>query len=128
MSTALVQRLTTSRLIQFGLVGVLSTILDFCVYNLLLHAGVGVYLAGALGFLTGFANGYFFNSRYVFQKASSERAVKYLLISLGGLLITEAILHFLHVVAGLGPNVAKLGAVFVVFFWNYFLSKIWAFK
>jgi putative flippase GtrA len=109
-------------------VGALSTIIDLIVYNLLLRAGVHIYIAGAIGFFAGFTNGYFFNSRYVFYRASTERYVKYFLVSLGGLLITEMLLHELHLVLGMGQNPAKLVAVVVVFVWNYLLSKFWAFN
>ena len=51
---------------------------------------------------------------------------KYLIVSLGGFIITELLVNYLH--NGIGVNKAKLVAVVVVFFWNYGLSKVWAFK
>ncbi len=113
---------------RFGVVGIGSTAIDFLVYNALLGGGLGVYLAGGLGFMAGFVNGYFWNSRAVFKKSSPERAARYLLVSLGGLLLTELFLHFFHVQLGWSENVAKLGAVGIVFFWNYLLSSRWAFR
>lgn len=115
-------------ILRFAAVGGLSTALDFLVYNLFLKVGVGIYVAGALGFFAGFSNGYFWNSRVVFRKASPERYLKYFVISVGGLIITELLLHIFHVNLGLGENTAKLIAVIVVFFWNYGLSSMWAFK
>ncbi len=114
--------------VRFAGVGLLSTILDFIVLNLCLRAGASVYVAGFLGFFAGFTNGYLLNSRYVFAHASREAYGKYFIVSLGGLLLTELFLDIFHVRAGLSENGAKLIAVVVVFFWNYFLSKSWVFK
>lgn len=121
-------RISESRLIRFGVVGAVSTALDLAVYNLLLKLGVSVYIAGAVGFFAGFTNGYFFNSRYVFANASLDRYIKYLLVSLGGLLLTEFILWLLHGQLHFGTMVAKLGAIAIVFCWNYLLSSRWAFR
>jgi putative flippase GtrA len=113
-------------IVRFAAVGAVSTAIDLLVYNVLLTLGVHVLLAGALGFFAGFANGYFFNSRYVFQKGGSAQYLKYFTLSVGGLGITELILHFLH--EGIGENPAKLVAIGIVFFWNFLLSKYWAFR
>jgi putative flippase GtrA len=121
------RQLGQSSFLRFAGVGALSTVLDFVVLNVLIFAGASVYLAGALGFFAGFTNGYLLNSQYVFKKASRSAYVKYFLVSLGGLGITELLLHLFHVEWGLGANVAKLIAVVVVFFWNYGLSKYWVF-
>lgn len=123
-----VRQLSESPFLRFAGVGLLSTIIDFGVLNLLLKVGASIYIAGALGFFAGFSNGYFFNSRYVFKAASTARYVKYFVVSIGGLGITELLLDLFHVRLGLGANVAKAIAVVVVFFWNYVLSKFWAFS
>ena len=116
-------------LIRFGMVGAVSTFFDLVVLKLLLMAGVNVYLATAIGFLVGLTNGYFMNTKLVFkQNRDIGRYAKYFLISLGGLLITEQIIHYLHVREGLEVLPSKLVAVVIVFFWNYILSKLWAFK
>ncbi len=114
-------------MLRFAGVGALSTAIDILVFNVLLLTGASVYLAGGIGFFAGFSNGYFFNSRYVFKQGSHVQYGKYLLVSLGGLLITEVILHLFHVEFGLEENISKLVAVGIVFFWNYGLSKVWVF-
>ncbi|HSI20718.1 MAG TPA: GtrA family protein [Verrucomicrobiae bacterium] len=119
--------ISQSPILRFAGVGALSTAIDMLVFNLLLLLNASVYVAGGIGFFAGFSNGYFFNSRYVFKQGSRERYAKYLLVSLGGLLITEIILHLLHVELGMEENISKLVAVGIVFFWNYGLSKFWVF-
>jgi putative flippase GtrA len=124
----MIQKITRLPFIRFAGVGALSTIIDFAVYNILLRLGVEVHIAAALGFFAGFTNGYLLNSRYVFSGGSRARYIKYLLVSLGGLVLTEIIIDIAHVRGGLSENIAKLIAVILVFIWNYFLSKFWAFQ
>jgi len=117
-------------IISFAGVGLISTILDLCVLKISLLIGLNVYLAISLGFFTGLTNGYILNSRFVFkQDPSHRRYFKYFLISLGGYFLTLGIVYLLHDRSGwLSPIYAKLIAVVIVFFWNYILSKLWAFK
>jgi putative flippase GtrA len=120
-----------SSFIQFGLVGLVSTAIDTGILELLYPRVLdNVYLATALGFFAGLTVGFLLNSQYVFQKDRTlNRYVKYGLISLGGLLLTELIVHILYVdLAVTTPLKAKLVAVVLVFFWNYTWSKLWAFK
>jgi len=127
MSSSL-KRITGSPLLRFGVVGLVSTALDIAVYNLCLRLGISVYIAGALGFFTGFSNGYFFNSRFVFAGASRSRYIKYFTVSIGGLIITELVLRLFHGELNWSANEAKLTAVVIVFCWNYLLSSRWAFR
>lgn len=110
--------------------GVVSTTCDILVLKLLLSLHVDIYVATALGFLCGLTVGFLLNGRYVFkQERTGRRYLKYGLISVGGLLLTELIIHLLHVDFSLmGALAAKLVAVGIVFFWNYGWSKRWAFK
>jgi putative flippase GtrA len=120
----------SSSIIRFGLVGVVSTAIDITLLNILRRSGAKVWLATGIGFLTGTVTGYLLNSLFVFQQSyTAIRYEKYFLVSIGGLILTEAIMHTLHVrfkVCTL--NQAKLVAVCIVFFWNYTLSRTWAFQ
>lgn len=114
----------------FAVIGLLSTIIDLIVIKLLLLAHVPDLVATAGGFTAGVINGYLLNSHYVFRvNRSLSSSSKYVLVAFGGLLLTELI------VGGLERSLfhfsvfpAKLVAVAIVFFWNYTLSKIWAFN
>ncbi|CAN5120170.1 hypothetical protein BH11PAT4_BH11PAT4_0250 [soil metagenome] len=117
-------------IVRFAGVGVVSTLSDLTLFKILTVLGVNVYLATAIGFLLGLSVGFIMNGRFVFKtEHTTARYVKYGLISLGGLILTEIIIHLLHVdLANLTAFRAKLVAVAVVFFWNYGWSKFWAFK
>lgn len=129
-SSALIRTASAHPLIRFAGVGALNTILDILVLKALTLAGMAVWIATAIGYICGWTNGFFMSSRYVFKtKASGARYAKYGLVSFGGLLLTELIINILHVrVFHIELLLAKLIAVAVVFFWNYTLSKVWAFS
>lgn len=117
-------------MVRFAAVGLLSTLLDVGVYRLLLHFHMVLFLAVAIGFMVGLTNGYFLNTRFVFAKEHNVMVYnKYALVSLGALGLTEGIIYLLSEIWKVMDNLeAKLVAVVLVFFWNYFLSKHWAFK
>ena len=122
-------KICQSSLIRFGVVGLISTLIDIFVLNLANHFGASTWISTGIGFIAGATNGYFLNSKFVFAKDKSyARYTKYLIISLGGLLLTELIVTTLHDLYSLNLNLGKLVAVMIVFFWNYLGSKIWAFK
>lgn len=114
----------------FAAVGLVSTTIDLIVLKSLLLLGVPTWLATALGFSAGLINGYLMNSRFVFRVGRTvAQSVKYTAVSLGGLLITEGIVLGLSDYLELTTQFrAKLIAVVIVFFWNYGLSRVWAFK
>lgn len=116
-------------IVGFAMVGITSTILDVGTLNILVWLGANIYLATAIGFGIGATNGYILNSLFVFkQDRSGARFGKYVFVSLIGLLLTELIIHAIHVRSDMSVNLAKLIAVGIVFFWNYGWSKIWTFK
>lgn len=117
-------------ILMFGMVGLVNTLIDLAVLNLLLRLSVNTYLAVAIGFGSGLTNGYYMNTAFVFRQAKSyQRYGKYFLVSMVGLLLTELIIFLLHGALDLLPIFqAKLVAVVLVFFWNYTLSKGWAFS
>jgi putative flippase GtrA len=123
-------KLLQRSIVKFAGVGVVSTTSDLTLLKILLLLHVNVYLATALGFLLGLSVGFLMNGKYVFgTERTPARYAKYGLISLGGLLLTEIIIHLLHVDFEVTTAFrAKLVAVGVVFFWNYTWSRFWAFK
>lgn len=130
-ATAYLQGVSKRRpIVGFAGVGLLSTLLDLLFLKLGLALHAPLWLATAIGFSVGLANGYLLNTSFVFQKErSGSSGLKYALISLGGLGITEIIVNLLtvwHPV--LDALQAKLVAVVIVFFWNYILSRLWAFR
>lgn len=118
---------------RFAVVGLISTIIDIAALNIayrLLHANL--YLATFIGFLLGSINGYLLNNAWTYQRlrkrAHTFGLVKYTVIGLIGLGLTELIIDWLAVRSGVNYNLSKLVAVAVVFFWNFFGNRWWTFQ
>jgi len=130
--------------VKFFLVGVSNTFLDLGVLNLLIlifSFGSGIYysLFKAISFLVAVSNSYFWNKTWVFESKKKEikkEGLKFLLVSVGGLIINVGIASL---VVGVGGEVFKvspkilgnLGAILAVFgsmFWNFFGYKFFVFK
>jgi putative flippase GtrA len=123
-------------IIRYGMVGVLSTALDYLFLNLshTLMGGANQTLgwATAIGFCVGLVNGYYFNSRWTFKYNTKGQEGKkfgqFAIISLVGLALTEIIVLYFANNVGHDKNIAKLIAVIIVFFWNFFGNKMWTFQ
>jgi putative flippase GtrA len=61
-----------SQLARFVLIGGFCALVDFGVYQLLLHAGLWVHLAKAISFVAGTTTAYFLNRRYTFAAGRND--------------------------------------------------------
>jgi len=115
--------------IKFALVGAIGTLLDLAVLNFsYLVLRTDLYLAVALGFLVGALNNYLLNSLWSFQQRLSwHQLIQFLFVAIGGWIWTELIMFFLVEMVDRNYNVAKLVALALVFFWNYFVNRYWTF-
>lgn len=130
-------------LIVFGLVGVSNTVLDIgvtVILSWLLSVTSGFLLAGVnvIGFTTAVINSYFLNKYWTFRhekKSSRSEFIKFVAISLGGLIINTSVLLIsetllsdivtsdqIRVLAG------KLTATIFTLAWNYGGYKLFVFK
>lgn len=127
----LVRNLISHPMLRFGAVGTVNTAVDFFALNVVLHVGAPNPVAVAAGYACGVTSGFLLNSHFVFQTDKTVgRYLKYAAVAVVGFIITELIVNG---IAGsnasrLHINEAKLAAVVIVFFWNYGMSKVWAFK
>ena len=130
LSVTIDQWRTRFTAISFAIVGAINTVVDVAVLKIGLVFHLNLGLAVALGYFAGMTCGFLLSSRYVFEKDySRDRYLKFAVISLIGFSLTELIVESLsgwqHIAS---PLMAKGVAVVLVFFWNYFMSKKWAFK
>lgn len=127
--TTFLERVFKISIIRFGVVGLISTIIDIGFSRFFGYLGAPIWLYTGIGFLCGATNGYLMNTYFVFFKSKNGiQYSKYLIITAIGLGFTEIIVNYLTHSHSLEWLQAKLIAVVIVFFWNYFGSKIWAFK
>lgn len=129
---------------KYGLIGVLNTLLDFAVLNLLsytfhVYSGTSLILINVFSFLAANINSYFWNKYWTFQSQNKKVAgelLKFFTVSIIGFLLNSAILWFFTTVMepalGLSPqiweNVAKLVATGAYIIWNFIGYKLIVFK
>lgn len=124
-------------MVRFGIVGVLNTVVDFALLNLLYHV-VGLPLLGAntLSVTGGIVNSFFWNKHWTFSAGGWHRwwrqALVFVTVSLIGLVINDAGIYVLHVWSGgtsvLAVNMQKIGASVISMVWNFLGYRFLAFR
>ena len=117
---------------QFGrflAVGLSNTALSFVVYAALVEI-VPYWIAGALAFAAGAANGYVLNRRWTFGGApdSGGARMRYLAVQLGGLAAFTALLRLLVSDAGIHRLWAYAVAVLPVTAGSFLANRGWTFR
>ncbi|MEM8561322.1 MAG: GtrA family protein [Pseudomonadota bacterium] len=122
----------TGELVRFAFVGTAATFTHYFA-ALIATAFLSVYLSNLLGFLSAVVISYFGHQRYSFRLSGSavshqSQAPKFILGSLGGLLMSYVVLliaeRLIH-----APNwLALLAAAFLVPLYNFFINKLFVFR
>ena len=132
------------RILKFGSVGVLNTLVDYAVFNaLVLGAGMSVAPANVISYSTGIANSWFWNKRWTF----ADRPMRYprlalptfIAVNLVGLVLnTGAVLGLQALGVRIGVpemmseavylNIYKTLAITVSYAWNYLATKHFVFR
>lgn len=138
-------RKTLMQAVRFGGVGILNTVIDFLILNLLTHifgvGGDGGYrftLFKVISFSVAVFNSYLLNKRWVFRhisKHSWKEGLSFLGVSLVGLIINTVIstiifklLTFQGVESFIAVNSGALVGTLFVLIWNYSGYQRFVFK
>ena len=130
---------------KFVSVGVLNTLIDFGILNLLsyifaIHSGPAIALFNAVSFSAAVVNSYFWNKFWTFRVGASDEGAKdfvqFVFVSLIGLGLNTGIVYSLTTLVGapedvspaLWENIAKAIAIPVNLTWNFLGYKFWVFK
>ncbi len=139
-STALYARLsrypTLHQFVRYALVGVLNVVTYFALFNLLLWAGLHIYLANAIAFLITSINSFVLNKLWAFKDHRREGVVRqytiFVSFTLIGLAINTAALTVFLIPLGrygiIGKNLAALLALPFSVAWNFLSYRKWTFK
>lgn len=136
---------TLWQFIKFSVVGVLNTLVDFAVLNLLMwltniYKGSWMILLNAISFTCAVLNSYLWNKYWTFGEKSKEKIAqefsKFFLISVVGIILNTAIVYsvttyippFFGLSAEPWANLAKVLATIISMCWNFIGYKFWAFK
>lgn len=119
------------KFLKFGVVGFSGLFIDFGFTYLCKEVfKIQKYIANAIGFTIAASSNYFLNRIWTFQSTNPEIAVEYtefLLISILGLGLNTLILYFVINRFKLNFYVAKIIAIGVVTFWNFFANAFLTF-
>lgn len=127
------------RLSRFLAVGAVGTILDFSLLTMLKLAGLPTLFANSFSFTAGLINNFTWNRLWTFNDGIPtdwrKQFAQFALVSLFGLVLNNIIVLSLESILGnmlgqpeWGYLPAKVIAIGVVVFWNYFANRMWTFK
>lgn len=137
------------RVLRFGTVGVLNTVVDFAVFNALaVIAGVPPIPANVVSNAAGIVNSFVWNRSWTFSDLAGERSVassfpRFALASVVGLAINTTALWALMRAFGpwvaaagepgtpghaLALNALKVAAAVLSLTWNFLAYRYWAFR
>ena len=114
---------------QFGVVGVIATVIDFGVMNLL-HYGLhlDILIANTVGFIISLVFNYAASMKFVFEHRDGMSRTReftiFLILSVIGLLLNDGIVLILNKGGALEANIAKIAATALVMIYNFVTRKI----
>lgn len=118
--------------VKFALVGLLGIAVDFGLTFLckeLLKSNK--YVANSIGFATAASSNFVFNRIWTFASTDpdvSGQYIKFIMVSLIGLLINTTILKLLHEQLKWNFYLCKLIAIGFVFTWNFAINLVFTFN
>lgn len=118
-----------AQLAKFGVVGVVATVIDFGVMNVL-HYGMhlDILIANTAGFIISLIFNYLASMKFVFEHREGmsrrrEFAI-FVVLSIIGLLLNDGIVVALNKGVALEANLAKIAATALVMIYNFVTRKI----
>ena len=113
---------TANQFVKVGVIGVLNTIVDFGLFNILRTVGVGLVLSITIAFAVATFMSYLLNRRWSFQladgKVSTRETVQFYVINIVAWLVTLGVVGLAQAFFGpldrIGENVAKFAAVVII--------------
>ena len=61
------------QIFKFAFVGLVSTILNFCVYSIIYNLTLGINLASFIGYSCGLLNSFYFSDNWVFTRSRNKK-------------------------------------------------------
>lgn len=116
---------------RFIVTGVISTILNYAVFYILLTALLIPYLiSSAVGFLSGMFLGYRLNRDWTYQAKSqqNQHMPRYVLLYIFSLMAGLGFLRALVSLAGIPPEIANVATIALTTMINFAGTKLWVFK
>ena len=118
-----------AQLAKFGVVGVVATVIDFGVMNLLHYAlHLDILIANTAGFTISLIFNYVASMKFVFEHrddmSRKREFVIFVVLSIIGLLLNDGIVLALNKGLLLEANIAKVAATALVMIYNFVTRKV----
>jgi putative flippase GtrA len=119
------------RFVRFTSLGAIGTVAHYAVLvGVVELAGLDAAVASGIGFFLGAVINYSLSRAFVFDTDRSHGVVfsKFLLVALGGLLITVIAMHLLVEILGLNYLISQILITGGLVLWHYVMNRIWSFR
>ncbi len=132
--TKFVLRRGVRQFFKFGVVGASGTVVNFIIYHSVIRFfAAPIWLAYAIGFITGGVNNYWWNRHWTFRSQGHpwKELAQFITVSAVALGISEFVLLEAARFVPAMPfrnSVVWLAATFVGMGWNFFGNKFWTFR
>lgn len=117
-------------LILYGIIGCVSSTLDFLVFTILFEHGIYYVYANCISVIVGIVTSFTLNRKYNFKVKDKtiKRFITFLAIGLGGMLVSNAILYLCIDKYELSALLSKLFSIGLVVLCQFLLNKFITFK
>ena len=120
------------QLVKYNIVGVINTLVDFLVYQLLTYLGMKYAIAQCISYSCGILNSYFFNSRWTFRRdsgRSKKEFIYFVAVNLVSMGLSVLLLKVCYEILNINSNlISKAIVTPIVMLVNFFGSKLFVFK
>ena len=124
---------TIRQFAKFGIVGVGNSTIDFTLYLLGTRMfNLHFLLANTISWIAAVSFSFAMNKYWTFSAHGNshirEQSAKFILVSIGSLMLSQLLLYSQMQAAGMHDLIAKIVTIGVVGFWNVFMNKFWTFR
>ena len=118
------------KLLKFGLVGIVNTLISIGCYILFVKLGMHYIAANILSYLIGLVNSYYWNKKWVFKNTENHLSVfvKFVIVNLIVLSINTGCLFLLVHQWGFNQYGSQLAATALGMGINFILNNQWTFE
>ncbi|MFC0216154.1 GtrA family protein [Paenibacillus chartarius] len=119
------------RLLKFGLVGVMNSVVDLGLFTVLVMTGTPAMLAQIISYMCGVANSYVWNRNWTFGKSSRQGRLimaRFAVLNLLALGVSAGMLFCLHEYLNIPVLYSKLASMAAGTMLGYAGSRYWVFK
>ena len=130
---------TMTQFLQFGVVGVINTLMHAIIANIAIRFGVDRVVAQGIGYLISSVNGYLMNKIFVFEKKEKDKTmiVRYYMAYAMSFLLTIALSYFYvnilniqteYLIFNIPVDILSFLTLIVTVPLNFCLSRFWIYK